>query len=69
MRLMKSLFGHGYKLFIDNYYPSVQLIFDLLTCGTISANRNAIPIQMKANKKNGEQLDGLGSEIEYFYNG
>ena len=61
MRLMKSLFRQGYKLFIDNYYSSVQLIIDLLkckttTCGTILVNRKGIPIQMKASsKKKGER--------------
>ena len=66
---MKSLFGHGYKLFIDNDYSSVQLIIDLLKCKTttVLVNRKGIPIQMKASSKKkggkGEQLDGLGREM------
>ena len=40
IRLMKSLFGQGYKLFVDNFYSSVQLCKDLIDnkttmCGTI----------------------------------
>ena len=44
MRLIKSLFGQGYRLFVDNFYSSVQLCKDLLVnkitmCGTILINR------------------------------
>ena len=55
MRLMKSLFGQGYKLFVDNYYTSVQLFIDLLehnttACGTILVNRKGIPEIIKGVK-------------------
>ena len=56
MRLMKSIYGQGYKLFIDNYYTSVKLIVDLLkhkttTCGTVLINRKGIPTELKSTKQ------------------
>ena len=56
MQLIKSLFGQGYRLFVDNFYSPVQLCKDLLAnkitmCGTILINRRGIPSQMKLKKK------------------
>ena len=55
-RLMSTLFGQGYKLFVDNFYSSVQLCKDLLKhqttlCGTILTNRRGIPKSFKSKKK------------------
>ena len=55
-RLMQMLFGQGYRLYVDNYYSSVQLCKDLLKeqttlCRTILTNRRGIPKIMKCKKK------------------
>ena len=55
-RLIHLLLGQGYRLYVDNYYSSVQLCKDLLKeqttlCGTILTNRRGIPKIMKCKKK------------------
>ena len=52
MNLCKSLFGQGYKLFIDNFYTSAVLLKALLkkktlACGTINAGRKGFPDGLK----------------------
>ena len=76
MRLIKSLFGQGYSLFVDNFYSSVQLCKDLLVnkitmCGTILINRRGIPSQIKSKKQIKSEVfaNGLGRVISCFYNG
>ncbi|CAB3984670.1 Hypothetical predicted protein [Paramuricea clavata] len=50
--LLKNYLDKGYRLFISNFYTSVQLIFDLVqrntfVCGTLQANRKKLPPQLK----------------------
>ena len=75
-RLMSTLFGQGYKLFVDNFYSSVQLCKDLLKhqttlCGTILTNRRGIPksFKSKRNLRNVVQDSGLEMAMLCFYNG
>ena len=52
MGLCKSVFGQGYRLYMDNYYTSIKLFLALLkqkivACGTILLNRKDIPANFK----------------------
>ena len=56
MGLCKSVFGQGYRLFMDNYYTSIKLFLALLqkkivACGTILLNRKDIPVNFKNTKE------------------
>jgi hypothetical protein len=57
--LMKNYLDKGYRLFIDNFYTSAQLVYDLLqrltyACGTLRSNREKIPPQLKEQLGTGE---------------
>lgn len=62
LSLMKSLFGKGYCVTVDNYYTSPQLADALVmnqtdTYGTLRLNRKEVPEQLKRKKlKKGEVL-------------
>ena len=54
--LMKNYLNKGYRLFIDNFFTSVQLVFDLLqnvtyTCGTLRSNRKHLPSKITEKSK------------------
>ena len=58
MKLCKSFYGQGYRLFIDNFYTSGFLLNNLLYkkvlgCGTIKTTRRGlIPCLFEEQKKN-----------------
>jgi len=59
--LLDRLVGHGYRLFMDNLYNSVQLCERLLdvkthVCGTIRKNRGEPPIIRDADLRIGETI-------------
>ena len=56
MDLMEPYQGKGHRLFIDNFYTSPALVYDLLQKGTFSAgtirtNRKQFPNELKVDKK------------------
>ena len=57
--LMKNYLDKGYRLFIDNFFTSVQLVYDLLqkatyVCGTLRSNRVNLPTQLTEKVGAGE---------------
>lgn len=56
LELLKPLFGHGYKLFVDNWYTSHSLFKYLdekaatSACGTVRRNRVKFPKQFLSEK-------------------
>jgi hypothetical protein len=56
MKLIAMLFDQGYRLFVDNFYTSMQLFLDLLkrkilACGTVICNRKGFPEELKDVKQ------------------
>ena len=55
--LMRKIEGHGYKLYLDNFFSSPELFDDLAKkqiycCGTVRLNRSGMPqdIALKITK-------------------
>ena len=56
MRLCKSIFGQGYRVYFDNFYTGAQLLVDLIQkntycCGTLIVNRKGVPQILKDTKE------------------
>ena len=70
MKLCKSFYEQGYRLFIDNFYTSGFLLSSLLSrkvlsCGTIKPNRRGFPTCLKNVKK----FKGQRGEIKWVREG
>lgn len=65
MDLMEPYQGKGHRLFIDNFYTSPALVYDLLQKGTFSAgtvrtNRKQFPSELKVDKKAKQNVLDVG---------
>lgn len=62
-KLCSPLYGQGYKLYVDNFYSSVNLFKDLIqksiyACGTVILNRKGIPQGLKDIKQFSKEQRG-----------
>ncbi len=65
MDLMEPYQGKGHLLFMDNFYTSFDLVYDLkikgtFSVGTIRSNRKNFPEDLKVDKKTGTNVLEIG---------